>query len=172
MKKKLHRRCLTGLKVGAWLRVWNIELTLVPSLKIKPRKHSAGKYMWHRFWKNKRSWWDSKQNECLCGSSRPKGSLKIVLGEISQNSQEIYAGISFFIKLLTLYICCFIKNKSLAQMFSCEFCEICKNTFFANTTGRLLLIIAVSMVMKRELANETVNYDTKLKHMYQFEPEV
>ena len=87
--------------------------------------------MWHRFWKNKRSWWDSKQNECLCGSSRPKGSLKIVLGEISQNSQEIYAGISFFIKLLTLYICCFIKNKSLAQVFSCEFCEICKNTFFA-----------------------------------------
>ena len=71
------------------------------------------------------------QNECLCGSSRPKGSLKIVLGEISQNSQEIYAGISFFIKLLTLYICCFIKNKSLAQVLSCEFCEICKNTFFA-----------------------------------------
>ena len=86
--------------------------------------------MWHRFWKNKRSWWDSKQNECLCGSSRPKGSLKIVLGEISQNSQEIYAGISFFIKLLTLQICCFIKNK-LVQVFSCEFCEICKNTFFA-----------------------------------------
>ena len=26
--------------------------------------------------------------------------------------------------------------------------------------------------MKRELANETVNYDKKLKHMYQFEPEV
>ena len=37
----------------------------------------------------------------------------------------------FFIKLLTLYICCFIKNKSLAQVLSCEFCEICKNTFFA-----------------------------------------
>ena len=26
--------------------------------------------------------------------------------------------------------------------------------------------------MKGELANETVNYDAKLKHMYQFEPEV
>ena len=26
--------------------------------------------------------------------------------------------------------------------------------------------------MKEELANQTVNYDTKLKHMYQFEPEV
>ena len=85
--------------------------------------------MWHRFWKNKRSCWDSKQNECLRRSSRPKGSLKIVLLEISQNSQEIYARISFFIKLLSLLICCSIKNKSLAQVFSCEFCEICKNTF-------------------------------------------
>ena len=30
-----------------------------------------------------------------------------------------------------------------------------------NTTGRLLLVIAVSIVVKGELANETVNYDTK-----------
>ena len=32
-----------------------------------------------------------------------------------------------------------------------------------NTTGRLLLIIVVSIVVKGELANETVNYDTKAK---------
>ena len=39
-----------------------------------------------------------------------------------------------------------------------------------NTTRRLPLIIAVSviLVMKGELASETVNYDTKT--MYQFEP--
>ena len=39
-----------------------------------------------------------------------------------------------------------------------------------NTTRRLLLIIAVSIVleMKGELASETVNYDTKT--MYEFEP--
>ena len=39
-----------------------------------------------------------------------------------------------------------------------------------NTTRWLLLIIVVSivLVMKRELASETVNYDTKI--MYQFEP--
>ena len=43
---------------------------------------------------------------------------------------------------------------------SCEFCEICKNTFFSR---RLLLIITVSIVVKRELANETSNYDTKTK---------
>ena len=32
-----------------------------------------------------------------------------------------------------------------------------------NSTGRLLLIIAVSVVAKGVLANETVNYDTKIK---------
>ena len=48
-------------------------------------------------------------------------------------------------------------------MFSCEFCEICKKPFLQNTTGRLLLIIAVSIVVKGELAKETVNYDTKTK---------
>ena len=46
-------------------------------------------------------------------------------------------------------------------MFSCEFCEIWKNLFLQNTTGRLPLIIAVSIVVKGELANETVHYDKK-----------
>ena len=32
-----------------------------------------------------------------------------------------------------------------------------------NTTGRLLLITAISILAKEELANETVNYDTKAK---------
>ena len=53
-----------------------------------------------------------------------------------------------------------------------NFAKFARTPFLQNTTGRPLLIIAVSMVMKGELANETVNYDTKLKHMYQFEPEV
>ena len=64
--------------------------------------------------------------------------------EISLNSQKnICAGISSFV-------------------FSCEFCEICKNIFFLKkSTGRL--IIAVSIVAKGVLANETINYDTKIK---------
>ena len=32
-----------------------------------------------------------------------------------------------------------------------------------STMRRLILIIAVSIVVKRELVNETVNYDTKTK---------
>ena len=66
----------------------------------------------------------------------------------SQNSQEnTCAGISFLV-------------------FSCEFSEVCKNIFLQNSTGRLLLIIAVSIVAKGVLANKTVNYDTQTMYMY------
>ena len=47
-----------------------------------------------------------------------------------------------------------------------------RKPFLQNTTGRLLLIKEVSVVMKGELANQTVKYNTKLKHMNQYEPEV
>ena len=49
----------------------------------------------------------------MCGSSEvvtQRCSVKKLFLEISQNSQE--------------HIC------AKAQVFSCEFCEICKNTFF------------------------------------------
>ena len=35
--------------------------------------------------------------------------------------------------------------------------------FSQDTTGQLLLIVAISIVVKGELANKTVNYDTKTK---------
>ena len=43
------------------------------------------------------------------------------------------------------------------------FAKFVGTPFLQNTTGRLLLIMAVSIVMKGELENETVNYDTKTK---------
>ena len=52
----------------------------------------------------------------------------------------------------------FIKKENFAPVLSCEFCEICKSTFFAEyhcTTA--------SIAVKGELANETVNYNTKTK---------
>ena len=53
-----------------------------------------------------------------------------MLLEISENSQEnICARVSFLIELqvwdLKLY-----QKETLAQVFSCEFCEISRNTFF------------------------------------------
>ena len=53
--------------------------------------------------------------------------------KISQNSQEnICAGVSFLIKLQAS-ACNFIKKETLARVFSCEFCEIFKNTFLYET---------------------------------------
>ena len=37
--------------------------------------------------------------------------------------------------------------ETLAQVFSCEFCEISKNTFFKNTSGRLLLEITCKQLI-------------------------
>ena len=49
--------------------------------------------------------------------------------KISQNSQEnTCARVSFSIKFF------FIKKETLAQVFSCEFCEIFKNTYFYRTS--------------------------------------
>ena len=47
--------------------------------------------------------------------------------------------------------------------FFVNFAEFVKTPFLQNSTGRLILIIAVSVVAKGVLANETVNYDTQTK---------
>ena len=44
-----------------------------------------------------------------------------------------------------------------------NFAKFVRTPFLQNTTRRLLLIIAVSIVVKGELANENLNYDTKIK---------
>ena len=60
-------------------------------------------------------------------------SVKQVLSEILQNSQEnTCVKVSFLIKLQA-QACYFILKETLAQVFSCEFCEISKNTFCYRT---------------------------------------
>ena len=49
--------------------------------------------------------------------------------EILQNSRENTCARVFLIKLQVL-ACNLIKKETQAQVFSCEFCEISKNTFF------------------------------------------
>ena len=57
-----------------------------------------------------------------------KGVLKV-----SQNSREnTCSRVSFIMKLLP-EACNFVKKQTLAQVFSCEFCDIFKNTFFNGT---------------------------------------
>ena len=60
-------------------------------------------------------------------------SVKKMFLEISQNSQEnICAWVSFLIKLQAPARN-FIKSETLAQVFSCEFCNISKNAFSCRT---------------------------------------
>ena len=60
-------------------------------------------------------------------------SVKKVFLEVLQNSKEnTCARSSFLIKLQAL-ACNFIKKETLTQVFSCEFCEISKNTFSYRT---------------------------------------
>ena len=44
--------------------------------------------------------------------------------------------------------CNSIKKKTLAKVFSIEFCEISKNTFVQNTSGRLLICISLITILK------------------------
>ena len=63
--------------------------------------------------------------DCHIRSSHRRCSVKKLFSEILQNSQEnTYARVSFLIK---------VKKKTLAQVFSCEFCAISKNTFIYRT---------------------------------------
>ena len=58
-------------------------------------------------------------------------SVKKVFLEILQNSQENTCGKDSFLIKLQTSPCNFIKKETLAQvLFSCEFCEISKSTFF------------------------------------------
>ena len=63
-----------------------------------------------------------------------KAFYKKVFLEISQNSQEsTCARVSFLIKLQAWGSGTIFKSKALAKVFSCEFCEISKNTFSYRT---------------------------------------
>ena len=71
-------------------------------------------------------------------------SVKKVLLETSQNSAKL---------CLRPQACNFIKKDTLAQVFSREFCEISKNTFFQRTplvavSGLVLLFVSTIMYRK------------------------
>ena len=75
---------------------------------------------------------------------------------ILQHSQEnTCARVSFLIKLQAL---CFNKKETLAQVFSCECCEISQNTFFKETFRWLLLKTNNTNQKKEEIKELTDLY--------------
>ena len=72
---------------------------------------------------------------CSSEAVAQRSSIKKLFLEISQNSQEnTHPKVSLLLKLQeTASAGNFIKKETLAQEFSCEFCEISKNTFSCRT---------------------------------------
>ena len=77
----------------------------------------------------------------------------------------------FFDKIKPCRFATSLKTSLYRSCFLVKSAKFAGTFFLLNRTGRQLLIIAVSIVLKGEFANETINYDTK-RHMYQFESEV
>ena len=69
-------------------------------------------------------------NLIIVRSSHWRVLLKKGFLKNSQNSQENTCARDFFLKSCKLEACNFINKKTQAQVFSCEFCEISKKTFF------------------------------------------
>ena len=91
----------------------------------------------------------------LCSEAATGGVLqeKVFL-EIQQNSKEnTCARVSFLIKLQAS-ACNFVKEETLAQVFSCEFCKISENNFFK---GHLRATASLCSITK----SSTVYYWTR-----------
>ena len=71
-------------------------------------------------------------------------SVKKMFSEISQNLQENTCARVFFLVN-------FIKKETLAQVFSCEFCEISKSTFFTEHLWTTASIISFMVLVENFL---------------------
>ena len=91
-------------------------------------------------------------------------SVKKVFLEISQNSLENTCARDSFLIKLQAEACNFIKKESLAQVFSCEFCEISKNTFFHRTP-----LVAASVYYLRKKLSKFSNAQRKVFHAISFQ---
>ena len=127
------------------IKVWNIELTLVPSLQIKLKNYSENMC-------------DivSEKAECFCETvDRTSVYAEAAAWRVCYKS--------CYEKLYRIY-----KKKSVPESlfwgFLVSFAKFVRT--FSEQHGRLLLIIAVSIITQGVLANVTINYVQKLKHMY------
>ena len=87
--------------------------------------------------------------QCLgaLGGAHVKTNSTEFINRKGHHSQEnTCARVSFLIKLQA-EACNFIKKETLAHVFSCEFCEIFKNTSFAEYLRWLLLYILLLILL-------------------------
>ena len=90
-------------------------------------------------------------------------SVKKVFLEISQNSQEnTCARVSFQ----------FIKKETVAQVFSCEYCEISKNTFFHRRPLIAASMIYVNLVGRSIIIQNLVISNSKCGHHFSMDAQL
>ena len=77
--------------------------------------------------------------------------------------RKTLCGNIFFDKVKLCTYATTLKTRLQRRFFLVNFVKFVRKLFLQNSTGRVLLIIAVSIFVKGELANETVNYDTETK---------
>ena len=170
--KKLYRRYLTGLKIGFWLRVWNIELT--------PSKHTAlfqrlsdvyttattslGRLI------------DLKTGSCVYWALVPSLQIKPKNTEPENICDVVFEkakGRRANVNRRNVYAEAAIRM-ILWKRWDEKFCRIHKKTFVPESLFWCFLVNFVkfvrtpsdcrrSIIAKRVLVNKTANYDTKTK---------
>ena len=124
---------------------------LLISQKIHHRCFKSSKYVFE--------YWDMKRNtrNVLKVSKAATGDVlwKRVFLKISQNSQENTSARAYFlIKLQASGLQLYLKKKTLARVFSCEFCKIFQKHLLRNSSERLFLTFLTSrlaLLVVREL---------------------
>ena len=103
-------------------------------------------------------------NETLFMQNQPsKGLLKKdVMRNFAEFTRKHQCQDVFFDKFKLCRSATSLKT-SLGHVFFVNFTKYLRTPFLQSTTGQLLLIIAVSTVVKGELVNETVSYDIKTR---------
>ena len=86
----------------------------------------------------KQTFTETLQVLTLLKSSRSEVFCKTNLKNLRENT---CARISFLIKLQDFRPATLLKKEALAQLFSCEFCEVFKNTFSQNSSEGVPLIV-------------------------------
>ena len=84
--------------------------------------------------------------------------FKKVLLEISQNSQENTCTGDFFNEVADIRSATLLKKETLAQVFSCEFCEISKNAFYYRTPPVAAYEMDFTAIMFVQKTREPMQY--------------
>ena len=96
-----------------------------------------------------------------------KISEKIEIEHVFQSKAFFHLSSNLHTSCLSAFKLCrsatSLKTNLWSRCFLVNFGKFVRTPFLQNTTGRLLLLTAVSVVVKGELANKTVYYDTKTK---------